>query len=44
MSKEYEDKRISRGGIWTKSKEKGIKSDKTKVKFKNYGTKILSEK
>jgi hypothetical protein len=36
LSEQFVDKRISRGGIWTKSK--GIKADRTKVQFKNYGT------
>jgi hypothetical protein len=36
LSEQFVDKRISRGGIWTKSK--GFKADRTKVQFKNYGT------
>ncbi len=43
LDDEFVDKRISHSGVWTKPKQKGLLAQKTKVIFKNYGTKIINE-
>lgn len=40
LEEEFGDKRISHSGVWTKPDKKGEKAAKTKVIFKNYGTKV----
>ena len=43
LNDEFIDKRISHSGVWTKPQKKGAAATKTKVIFKNYGTKIIDE-
>lgn len=42
LDNEFGDKRISHTGVWTKPERKGEKASKTKVIFKNYGTRVIT--
>ncbi len=42
LENEFGDKRISHTGVWTKPEKKGEKAAKTKVIFKNYGTRVIT--
>ena len=42
LQDEFGDKKISHSGVWTKPEKKGDKAAKTKVIFKNYGTKVIT--
>lgn len=43
LENEFSNKKIKHTGVWTKPVQKGEKAAKTKVIFKNYGTKVVNQ-